>query len=151
MAECQNPPRSRPPQHRLAARSGLNCRSPEPPPRRCWQWNKGESHPGRRHRRSTADSGGLDLRPPPQHAPRAAIAIEGDRIAAIGPPDDLKRTRPAAEVIDARGRVAFPGFVNLHTHTILTILRGRSEDLGGHSLYGQMYPMKSVLNADDRR
>jgi 5-methylthioadenosine/S-adenosylhomocysteine deaminase len=81
---------------------------------------------------------------------QAAIAIEGDRIAAIGPSDEVRRAYPDAEVIDARGKVAFPGFVNLHTHTILTILRGLAEDQGGHSLYGQMYPMKSILTRDDR-
>jgi 5-methylthioadenosine/S-adenosylhomocysteine deaminase len=82
--------------------------------------------------------------------PRAAIAIDGDRIAAIGPEGDLRQRYPDAEQIDAAGRVAFPGFVNLHTHTVLTILRGRSEDLGGASLYGQMYPMKQLLTSDDR-
>lgn len=81
---------------------------------------------------------------------QAAIAIDGDRIAAIGASDEIRRQYPDAEIIDARGKVAFPGFVNLHTHTILTILRGRSEDLGGASLYGQMYPMKKVLNSDHR-
>lgn len=80
----------------------------------------------------------------------ASIAIEADRIAAIGPPGDIERQHPQADIIDMRGKIAFPGFVNLHTHTILTILRGLAEDQGGNSLYGQMYPMKSMLTHKDR-
>jgi 5-methylthioadenosine/S-adenosylhomocysteine deaminase len=80
-----------------------------------------------------------------------AIAIDGARIAAVGDREDVKRQYPDAEIIDARGKVAFPGFVNIHTHTVLTMLRGSCEDLGGGgALYGQMYPMRRILNAEDR-
>ncbi len=46
------------------------------------------------------------------------IAIRGDRIAAIGRLDGAT----AARVIDARGLVAAPGFIDLHTHSDLTLL-----------------------------
>ncbi|MGR3460711.1 MAG: amidohydrolase family protein [Roseovarius sp.] len=47
----------------------------------------------------------------------AAIAITGDRIAAIGPDADLAGLAPsAAEVIDARGMVALPGLIDCHSH-----------------------------------
>ncbi len=78
-----------------------------------------------------------------------AIAFE-ERIVAIGPSDEIRSAYQEANIIDARGRVVFPGFINTHTHTVLSILRGQAEDLGGHSLYGQMYPMKSLLTAEDR-
>ncbi len=42
---------------------------------------------------------------------RADVAIQGDRIVAIGAIDD-----PAATVIDATGKVVTPGFVDVHTH-----------------------------------
>lgn len=41
----------------------------------------------------------------------ADVAVEGDRIAAIGP--DLA---PGAKEIDATGRIVTPGFVDVHTH-----------------------------------
>jgi N-acyl-D-aspartate/D-glutamate deacylase len=41
----------------------------------------------------------------------ADVAIEGDRIVAVGRHDG-----PAREVIDARGRIVTPGFVDVHTH-----------------------------------
>jgi 5-methylthioadenosine/S-adenosylhomocysteine deaminase len=81
-----------------------------------------------------------------------AIAVDGDRIAAVGPSVTVKRQYPDAEIIDARGKVAFPGFVNIHTHTVLTMLRGSCEDLGGNgALYGQMYPMRRILNQEHRQ
>src|SRR6056297_1013023 len=47
----------------------------------------------------------------------AAIAITGDRIAAIGPDADLAGLAGAAtEVIDARGMVALPGLIDCHSH-----------------------------------
>ena len=53
---------------------------------------------------------------------RADVGIRGDRIAAIG---DL-RDAPAANTIDARGKLVTPGFVALHEHIDRGILRGQS-------------------------
>jgi len=39
------------------------------------------------------------------------VVVEGDRITSIG-----KHDGPATEVIDARGKVVTPGFVDIHTH-----------------------------------
>src|ERR1044071_7047211 len=46
---------------------------------------------------------------------RADVAIEGDRIAAIG--RDL--SGEAARVIDATGHVVSPGFIDAHSHSDL--------------------------------
>lgn len=43
---------------------------------------------------------------------RADVAINGDEIVAIGPLADVTATR----VIDARGRIVTPGFIDLHAH-----------------------------------
>ncbi len=51
----------------------------------------------------------------------ADLAVEGDRIAAIGRLDGA----PAQTVIDARGRVLCPGFIDVHVHSELEILAGR--------------------------
>jgi 5-methylthioadenosine/S-adenosylhomocysteine deaminase len=59
----------------------------------------------------------------------AAIAIEGDRIAAIGPSAGIAQRFANAERIDGRGRVVFPGFANIHTHLGMTLARGLFEDL----------------------
>jgi dihydropyrimidinase len=43
----------------------------------------------------------------------AAIAIKGDKVAAIGPEDLLP---PADRVIDAGGRFILPGLIDCHLH-----------------------------------
>ena len=50
----------------------------------------------------------------------AAIAIERDRIAAIGSSADLLARYPAAERLDGRGKMVMPGFANVHTHLTMT-------------------------------
>lgn len=56
----------------------------------------------------------------PQILADAALLVEGDSIAAIGPADALSRTYPAAIRIGGRGRVVIPGLVNAHHHIGLT-------------------------------
>lgn len=48
------------------------------------------------------------------------VAIRGDRIAAIG---RLGENVPARRLIDARGLVVAPGFVDMHSHSDMLLLR----------------------------
>ncbi|MEM6763110.1 MAG: amidohydrolase family protein [Pseudomonadota bacterium] len=45
-----------------------------------------------------------------------SVAVEGERIAAVGPTASLAQSHPADEVIDAAGMAAMPGFVDVHAH-----------------------------------
>jgi predicted amidohydrolase YtcJ len=48
-----------------------------------------------------------------------AVAIAGNRIVAAGTRDDAMRAAgPHARIIDLRGRVAVPGFIDNHVHFI---------------------------------
>ncbi len=58
-----------------------------------------------------------------------AVAIQGDRIVAVGPQDEILRTYQAEETIDAAGKVVLPGLINAHTHVPMTLLRGLADDL----------------------
>lgn len=50
------------------------------------------------------------------------LIVEDDKIAYVG-----KSTQQAADkVIDATGNIIMPGFVNAHTHSAMTVLKGRS-------------------------
>lgn len=51
-------------------------------------------------------------------ARKAAVAVKGDRIAAVG--EDVEGTAP--QVIDARGKVVAPGFIDPHAHLELLLL-----------------------------
>src|SRR5262245_28750006 len=45
-----------------------------------------------------------------------ALAVAGDRIAAIGPTDAILQTYRNAEIYDGRGKALFPGLINCHAH-----------------------------------
>ena len=79
-----------------------------------------------------------------------ALMIQGDRIGQIGPSDDLLKSYPNAKKINGQGKAVLPGFVNLHTHTVLTVLRGVAEDAGIKSIYEQMMPMTDLMTPEDR-
>lgn len=54
----------------------------------------------------------------------AELLVEGDRIVALGAGGTGAMASRADEVIDARGFIVVPGFVNAHMHTWQTALRG---------------------------
>jgi len=56
-----------------------------------------------------------------------AVAVDGDRIRAVGPAAELDAEFEAETVIDAAGQAVLPGLVNAHTHE--TLPRGFHEDL----------------------
>lgn len=48
----------------------------------------------------------------------AAVAVRGGLIADLGPEDEVRRRWRAAEVLDGRGGILVPGFVDAHTHPV---------------------------------
>ncbi|WP_297463899.1 amidohydrolase family protein [Thermococcus sp.] len=55
----------------------------------------------------------------------ADVLIEGNRIVRVG----KNITEPADTVIDAKGKVVSPAFINLHTHSPMGLFRGLADDL----------------------
>lgn len=80
---------------------------------------------------------------------QATIAIAQGRIAWIGQalPEGARCTR----VIDASGKVITPGFVNVHTHSILTMVRGVAADLGFAPSYTPGIPKGTQVTPDEAR
>lgn len=79
----------------------------------------------------------------------ATIAIKGNRIAWIGQglPPDARCNR----VVDASGKVITPGFINVHTHSILTMVRGVAADLGFAPSYTPGIPKGTQVTPDQAR
>jgi len=62
--------------------------------------------------------------------PDGALAIDGDRIAAVGTSAALARHRDDADrIIDAKGHAILPGFVNTHTHLAGALTKALTEDV----------------------
>ena len=74
-----------------------------------------------------------------------AVAVAGDRIAALGPSAEIARGFRGRETIDARGGILLPGLVNVHNHTPLMITRGMVEDLGHAPAYTPGIPQGPAL------
>jgi 5-methylthioadenosine/S-adenosylhomocysteine deaminase len=81
---------------------------------------------------------------------RGAVAIQGNRIAAIGATAELERQFPDLERMNGRGLAVLPGFINAHTHTALTVLRGTVEDWDGNAVYGYMSPVSYEMSDSER-
>ncbi|MGA2804122.1 MAG: amidohydrolase [Acidimicrobiales bacterium] len=57
-----------------------------------------------------------------------AVAIDGNRIIAVGTPAELSAYK-AARVVECRGRAIIPGLVDCHTHLFQYLVRGLGEGL----------------------
>ena len=58
-----------------------------------------------------------------------AVAVEGQRIAAVGPLEQLEARFPDAERVDCGGRLLTPGLVDSHTHAIFGRARYEEQEL----------------------
>ena len=76
----------------------------------------------------------------------AAIAVRAGRIDWIGPA--AAAPRGARRTLRLPGRVVTPGFVNLHTHSALTMVRGVAMDLGFAPSYTRGLPNAQDLAPD---
>ncbi len=58
-----------------------------------------------------------------------ALAVERGRIVAIAPVDTARRLWSARQRVTLPHHALLPGFINLHTHAAMTLLRGIADDL----------------------
>lgn len=79
-----------------------------------------------------------------------ALAVRGDRIAAIGPSAALLAANPGADVYDGRGKLILPGLINCHAHLGQTIARGFNEDFGFPNSAKLKLQPGDLLSAEER-
>jgi len=72
----------------------------------------------------------ITMNPKRQIISQGAVAIEGDRIVAVGKAKDLAEQYPHKRVIDCNGNVLLPGLVDTHVHMAQAMIRGAADDLG---------------------
>lgn len=79
-----------------------------------------------------------------------ALAILDGRIVGLVPQAEAAEKFLAAETLQLRHHVLIPGFVNLHTHAAMTLLRGVSDDLPLMTwLTEQIWPRESRWVSED--
>jgi cytosine/adenosine deaminase-related metal-dependent hydrolase len=78
-----------------------------------------------------------------------ALAVDGGRIAAIGPTDDILKKYPQADVYDGRGKALFPGLINCHAHLAQTLARGFNEDFGFPNSFRLAVQPNSLLSREE--
>ena len=74
------------------------------------------------------------------------VLIEGNRISkldchGIEAPQEV-------EIMDCTGKVALPGFVNMHTHAGMALMRGIGEDIGFHEWLARIWDVEKNLDED---
>ncbi len=81
------------------------------------------------------------------------IIIEGDIISYVGEArekDGENYKEDFSRIIDARGKVCLPGFINSHTHAPMTLFRGFADDLPLMTwLEDKIWPAEEKLRGKD--
>jgi len=77
------------------------------------------------------------------------IAIEGERIVYLGEQSGLSNAFNPRRIIDGKGKLALPGFINTHTHSAMTLFRGYSNDTRLSDWLSSIWPLEDMLTSDD--
>ncbi|MDE2599824.1 MAG: TRZ/ATZ family hydrolase [Rhodocyclaceae bacterium] len=73
-----------------------------------------------------------------------SLAVHDGRIAGLLPRADAERRFAPSEVVELGEHVLLPGFVNLHTHAAMTLMRGLADDLPLEKWLGErIWPAES--------
>ncbi|MBQ9364768.1 MAG: amidohydrolase [Schwartzia sp.] len=75
------------------------------------------------------------------------IAIDGNKIVKVGKADESFK---ADVTIEAKGKMAVPGFVNAHTHASMTLLRSYADDMNLMDwLQNKIWPIEAKMKKND--
>ena len=78
------------------------------------------------------------------------LVIDNDRIVYIG--NDYESFGPFDITRDCKGNVIMPGFKNAHTHSAMTFLRSKADDMSLQDwLFGHILPREKLLKKKDVR
>ena len=82
--------------------------------------------------------------------PEGEIVIEKDSISYTGEVRESIDEKDFTRVIDAKGHVCLPGFINTHTHAAMTLFRGFADDLPLMTwLENKIWPLEDNLTGED--
>lgn len=80
------------------------------------------------------------------------ILIENGKISRISAADTQSdayaRHDDSTEVVDCTGKVAVPGFVNMHTHAGMSMMRGVGEDIAFHEWLDRIWKIEADITPE---
>lgn len=76
---------------------------------------------------------------------KSDILIDGNRIAKVGPAGSI--SHEDCEIVCCEGKTALPGFVNMHTHAGMSMMRGVGEDIVFHEWIDRIWDIESRIDA----
>ena len=74
------------------------------------------------------------------------ILISDGLSAKIAPSGSLCDEACCAEVVDCEGKTAVPGFVNMHTHAAMSLMRGVGEDIAFHEWLDRIWRLEEKID-----
>jgi 5-methylthioadenosine/S-adenosylhomocysteine deaminase len=77
------------------------------------------------------------------------LLVRGDRLIWVGPAEGPEQGWQAARHLQLDHQLVVPGFVNVHTHAILTMVRGVAEDMGFAPAYTPGVPHGHEVSPDE--
>lgn len=80
---------------------------------------------------------------------RSDVLIRDGKIASVLPSDNENLVdNDAVETVDCTGKTAVPGFVNMHTHAGMSMMRGIGEDMTFHSWLEKIWEVESKIDEE---
>ena len=81
----------------------------------------------------------------------ADILIDADRIAGVFPAGTFCDSQDCGNdvyVVECEGKTAVPGFVNMHTHAGMAMMRGIGEDIAFHEWLDRIWKVESMIDEE---
>ena len=81
----------------------------------------------------------------------ADILIDADRIAGVFPAGTFCDSQDCGNdvyVVECEGKTAVPGFVNMHTHAGMAMMRGVGEDIAFHEWLDRIWKVESMIDEE---
>lgn len=76
------------------------------------------------------------------------IYIKGNRISKVVPAGTSISDGYEGEVTDCSGKTVMPGFVNMHTHAAMSMMRGVGEDIAFHDWIDRIWDVESKIDEE---
>lgn len=79
---------------------------------------------------------------------QADILIKDNLVAEVLSAGSVQALEKDTEVVDCTGRAVLPGFINMHTHAGMSMMRGVGEDIAFHEWLTRIWQIEEKLDED---